>query len=145
MDISRDLANKTLAQDKSKLEGLMDTSGTQDVQASATEAGASPSLVSATADPSALRKVEAMRDEVKLAVADSYNNLGAIAATNNSYSTAVSYFQRASIWNPSLEGLDYNLGRAAFRRLSICGRSCAAIALSQRAPGRPRSPQRPGP
>jgi tetratricopeptide (TPR) repeat protein len=43
MDISRDLANKTLAQDKSKLSGLMDTSGAQDAQASATEAGASSS------------------------------------------------------------------------------------------------------
>ena len=45
MDISRDLANKTLAQDKSKLAGLMDTFGSQDVQASATEASTSPSLV----------------------------------------------------------------------------------------------------
>jgi len=31
MEISRDLANKTLSQDKSKLAGLMDTSGSQDV------------------------------------------------------------------------------------------------------------------
>ena len=55
-----------------------------------------------------------MRDKLKPAVADSYNNLGAIAATNNDYSSAVIYFARASEWNPSLEGLDYNWGRAAF-------------------------------
>ncbi len=114
MDISRDLANKTLAQDKSKLSGLMDTSGAQDAQASATEAGASPSLVATKADPSALRKVEAIREQVKLPVADSYNNLGAIAATNSDYSSAVSYFKHAAMWNPSLDGLDYNWGRAAF-------------------------------
>ena len=66
MDISRDLANKTLAQDKSKLSGLMDTSGAQDVQVSATEAGASPSPVATKPDPSALRKVEAIREQVKL-------------------------------------------------------------------------------
>jgi tetratricopeptide (TPR) repeat protein len=47
-------------------------------------------------------------------VADSYNNLGAIAATNNDYSNAVTYFKQAALWNPSLEGLDYNWGRAAF-------------------------------
>jgi predicted Zn-dependent protease len=47
-------------------------------------------------------------------VADSYNNLGAIAATNSDYSGAVTYFKHAAMWNPSLEGLDYNWGRAAF-------------------------------
>ena len=47
-------------------------------------------------------------------MADSYNNLGAIAATNSEYSRAVTYFERAAVWNPSLEGLDYNWGRAAF-------------------------------
>jgi tetratricopeptide (TPR) repeat protein len=114
MEISRDLANKTLAQDKSKLAGLMDTSGPQDVQASATDAGTSSSFVAPTADPLALRKVEAMREQVRLPVADSYNNLGAIAAINNDYSGAVTYFEHAAAWNPSLEGLDYNWGRAAF-------------------------------
>jgi tetratricopeptide (TPR) repeat protein len=114
MDISRDLADKTLAQDKSKLAGLMDTSGTRDVQGSPTEAAASPYIAAATADPLASRKVEAMKDQIKLPVADSYNNLGAIAATNNDYRSAVTYFERAAAWNPSLEGLDYNWGRAAF-------------------------------
>jgi predicted Zn-dependent protease len=55
-----------------------------------------------------------MRQQIKLPVADSYNNLGAIAATNSDYSGAVTYFKRAALWNPSLEGLDYNWGRAAF-------------------------------
>jgi len=112
MDIARELANKTLAEDKSKLAGLMDTS--QDVQASATEAETSSSYIATTVDPLSQRKVEALREQVKLAVADSYNNLGAIAATNDDYSRAVSYFERAAVWNPSLEGLDYNWGRAAF-------------------------------
>ena len=55
-----------------------------------------------------------MREQLRLPVADSYNNLGAIAATNSDYSDAVTYFKRAAVWNPSLEGLDYNWGRAAF-------------------------------
>ena len=112
MDISRELANKTLAQDKSKLAALIDASGSQDIQASAPEARAP--LAATKADPSALREVESMREHVRLPVADSYNNLGAIAATNNDYSGAVAYFERAAVWNPSLEGLDYNWGRAAF-------------------------------
>jgi tetratricopeptide (TPR) repeat protein len=114
MDIERTLANKTLAQDQSNLAALMDRSGTQDVQATATEASASPSTLSTSADPLALHKVEAMREQVRLPVADSYNNLGAIAATNGDYSAAVTWFERAAVWNPSLDGLDYNWGRAAF-------------------------------
>ena len=93
------------------------------------QANASPSPVATTADPLALRKVEAMREQVRLPVADSYNNLGAIAATNNDYSRAVTYFERAAVWNPSLEGLDYNWGRAAFAgrnlRMPLC--RCRAI------------------
>ena len=114
MDIARELANKTLAQDKNKLAGLLDTSDAQDAQVPAEGAGLTTSSGSTKGDPAVLRKIEGLREQVKLPVADSYNNLGAIAATNNDYSDAVTYFKRAAMWNPSLEGLDYNWGRAAF-------------------------------
>jgi tetratricopeptide (TPR) repeat protein len=114
MDIASELLHKALAQDKSKLAALIDTSENQDIQAPAIEARASPPSAAVSADPLALQKVDAVREQVRLAVADSYNNLGAIAATNDDYSGAVTYFERAYAWNPSLEGLDYNWGRAAF-------------------------------
>jgi tetratricopeptide (TPR) repeat protein len=117
MEISRDLANKTLSQDKSKLAGLLDTSGSEgskDGQGPAEGVLAAPRLGAPAADPAARRSVESMREQIRLPVADSYNNLGAIAATNNNYSDAVTYFKHAAMWNPSLEGLDYNWGRAAF-------------------------------
>ncbi len=118
MAISRDLANKALSQDKSKLEGLLDTSAPQSVAQNAqvlTEGASTTSLLSATtADPVTLGKIEVLREQIRLPVADSYNNLGAISATNNDYSHAVTYFKQAAVWNPSLDGLDYNWGRAAF-------------------------------
>jgi tetratricopeptide (TPR) repeat protein len=114
MTIARDLANKTLAQDKSKLTGLMDTSGSEDVPVPAAEARTTTPSSATTADPLTLRRVESMKEQIRLPVADSYNNLGAIAATGNNYSNAITYFKRAAVWNPSLEGLDYNWGRAAF-------------------------------
>jgi tetratricopeptide (TPR) repeat protein len=114
MKISREMANKTLAQDKSKLAGLMDTSISENVQVPAAEARKATSVAAGTADPLTLRRVEAMKEQIRLPVADSYNNLGAIAATNSDYSDAVTYFKHAAEWNPSLEGLDYNWGRAAF-------------------------------
>lgn len=113
MDIARDLANKTLAQDKSKLAGLLDTPGSPDAPGSDAEAAATSSSADAI-DSLAARKVEAQKEQVKLPVADSYNNLGAIEATYGDYSGAVTFFEHAAAWNPSLDGLDYNWGRAAF-------------------------------
>jgi len=112
MKIAQELANRTLAQDKSKLAGLMDAGGAEEIQAPP-DANTTSSLV-VKADPQALHKVESLREQIKLPVADSYNNLGAIAATNSDYSNAVKYFEHAFVWNPSLDGLDYNWGRAAF-------------------------------
>jgi tetratricopeptide (TPR) repeat protein len=112
MSIARELANKTLTQDKSKLAGLLDTAGPQDAPVAAAEASKTTAVT--TPDTETLHRVNLMREQIRLPVADSYNNLGAIAATNNDYSPAVTYFKHAAIWNPSLEGLDYNWGRAAF-------------------------------
>jgi tetratricopeptide (TPR) repeat protein len=114
MNLSRELANKTLAQDKKNLTGLMDTAGSEDVPAPAAEAGSATPLAAVTTDPLKLREVESRKEQIRLPIADSYNNLGAIAATGNNYSDAVTYFKHAAMWNPSLEGLDYNWGRAAF-------------------------------
>jgi tetratricopeptide (TPR) repeat protein len=114
MNISRELANKTLAQDKKNLTGLMDTAGSEDVSAPAAEARSTTPLAAITTDRLKLREVESRKEQIRLPVADSYNNLGAIAATGNNYSDAVTYFKHAAVWNPSLEGLDYNWGRAAF-------------------------------
>ncbi len=114
MKISRDLANKTLSQDRSKLVGLMDSAGAQDPSAAATDPSSSPHGAALGINSVALRKVDALREQLKPVVADSYNNLGAIAATNADYPGAVAFFERAAEWNPSLEGLDYNWGRAAF-------------------------------
>lgn len=113
MQIARDLSNKTLAQDRSKLAGLMETADSANASQSATPAAESTPAVSSV-DSQAERKVDAMKEQLAGAVADSYNNLGAIAATKSDYAGAVDYFERAAAWNPSLEGLDYNLGRAAF-------------------------------
>ena len=114
MQLARDLANKTLSQDKSKLAGLMDSAGAQDTPESTPESETTPSPASDPTRSAALRRVDSLRVQMTPAVADSYNNLGAIAAAGADYAKAVGYFERASEWNPSLEGLDYNWGRAAF-------------------------------
>lgn len=47
-------------------------------------------------------------------ISEAFNTLGAIAANQSQCPDSVTYFQRAGEWDPSLEGLDRNLGRAAF-------------------------------
>lgn len=67
--------------------------------------------------PMDIRARQALDDFTKRAtpaIADSYNNLGAMAAGSNEFATATGYFTKAGKWNPALEGLDYNWGRAAF-------------------------------
>jgi predicted Zn-dependent protease len=74
----------------------------------------SPPGTGETANPEAIRRLNAFEKRVTPAVADSYNNLGAIAAEGKDYADALTNFQRAAEWNPSFDGLDYNWGRAAF-------------------------------
>jgi tetratricopeptide (TPR) repeat protein len=65
-------------------------------------------------DLKASKQVDEFEKRISPAVADSYNNLGAIAGSKHNYLVAMHYFERAGEWNPSLPGLDYNFGRAAF-------------------------------
>jgi tetratricopeptide (TPR) repeat protein len=57
---------------------------------------------------------EAYVNGLKPAIADSYNNLGVIAAGTKNFAAAVEYFNQAREWLPSLETLDRNLGMASF-------------------------------
>jgi len=59
-------------------------------------------------------RAEAFVREISSPIAESFYNLGAIAANRQECPACVSYFQRAAEWNPSLQGLDRNLGSAAF-------------------------------
>lgn len=65
-------------------------------------------------DVKARQALDAFAKRAAPAIADSYNNLGAMAAGASEFATATGYFTKAAKWNSSLEGLDYNWGRAAF-------------------------------
>jgi tetratricopeptide (TPR) repeat protein len=86
----------------------------------AADAPAMDDLKSATAvsktnvSPEEKKQVMAFADELKPAIADSYNNLGVIAAGKKDYVSAMNYFAQAGEWNPGLQTLDRNLGMAAF-------------------------------
>jgi tetratricopeptide (TPR) repeat protein len=60
------------------------------------------------------REVEALEKQLGPAIADSYNNLGAIASGEGKVREGLQDFEKAAEWNPALPGLDSNWGRAAF-------------------------------
>jgi tetratricopeptide (TPR) repeat protein len=66
------------------------------------------------ADPAAIKRLADMQKRLAPMIADSYNNLGVIAATNRDFSRASAYFESASEWNPAMPGLNLNWGQAAF-------------------------------
>lgn len=114
MNIAREMAGKALAKDRRDVAGLLNVLGPPATSAGAGGPAAYANADDARVDLPALRRVEARKEQVRPAVADSYDNLGSIQATNSDYARAVTYFKRAAEWNPSLDGLDYNWGRAAF-------------------------------
>jgi tetratricopeptide (TPR) repeat protein len=75
---------------------------------------ATPAELKAEIRPDQAKKVETLTAELRPAIADSYNNLGVIAAGKRDYVAAMDYFVQAEAWNPDLETLDRNLGMAAF-------------------------------
>jgi tetratricopeptide (TPR) repeat protein len=107
MQISADLLKQNLQLDQARLKGspMGETAGAPPMRAQA---------VGGSVDAKAMQEMKELTSRVSGALADSYNNLGAIAAGNNEFATATGYFEKAARWNPALDGLDYNWGRAAF-------------------------------
>ena len=60
------------------------------------------------------RRVEELRNQVAPAIADGYNNLGALAAMDRDYKAALRLFEASGVWDPKVEGLDRNIGMASF-------------------------------
>jgi tetratricopeptide (TPR) repeat protein len=69
---------------------------------------------STAASPQERMRADQFRNELAPLIAEGYNDLGALAATNRDFKTAVSMFEQVQSWNPAMEGLDRNLGMAAF-------------------------------
>ncbi|MBB6145852.1 tetratricopeptide (TPR) repeat protein [Silvibacterium bohemicum] len=112
MQIAQQLLLQNRLLDQVNLTGKAPT----DSDAMAQTPDTSPFPVASTTNPSGEGAAVAREDETRIgpAIADSFNNLGAIAAQNKVYEAATEYFAKAAEWNPAMDGLDYNWGRAAY-------------------------------
>jgi tetratricopeptide (TPR) repeat protein len=111
MQIAQAYLQRDLSRDKNRLTGMQGRSQ-QGMGSSPTTLTLKDTTVNA--DPAAVRRLADFQKQIAPAIADSYNNLGVIAASSQDFSTAASWFQSAAEWNPSMPGLNYNWGRAAY-------------------------------
>ena len=120
MKIAQTLTENSLSKDRNNLSGMLESKPAGDGPAgdgpadTHVDAAAMSPAAAHTADPVAAAKQKSFEKELTPAIADSYNNLGAIMASEQNYADALKYFEQAKAWSPSMEGLDYNMGRAAF-------------------------------
>jgi tetratricopeptide (TPR) repeat protein len=118
MEIAHTFVDQNLSHDQGALAGLLNdhsaASAPADTPSASTNSRSLPVQTSQDIDPAALRDLSAFEKRLTPAIADSYNNLGAIAASGKDYSVSLRFFQQAAGWDPTIEGLDLNWGRSAF-------------------------------
>lgn len=107
------IADQLLKQSVASNQGQGDQGSAQSRPPGDASANARVAAAHEASDPETVKQMEAYEKKVGPAIADSYNNLGAILATSDQFSEALEFFQQAAVWNPSLEGIDYNWGKAA--------------------------------
>ena len=112
LQTAQSLTLQNLARDHDRLADYLDD--TPGMSAGGGVPSARSGGISAHLDPKLATQADSFEKQIGPAVADSYNNLGAIAGSSRDYGAALGYFERAAEWNPALEGLDENWGRAAF-------------------------------
>jgi tetratricopeptide (TPR) repeat protein len=104
--VSEQLSKLSVQENQGKLRA--GSAGESEAAASFKDSAAAP------LDAEAMKQIVAYENQIGPAIAASYNNLGVIAAGDNDLASALRYFEQAYVWNPALDTLDYNWGRAAF-------------------------------
>lgn len=112
LEISQQLMNKNLSRAREQLANYYDqgAGGAGNANAPVVKTSAMETKASAEAAQAAA----GFAKRVGPFIANSYNNLGAIAGMRGDARSAYDYFSHAKQWDPQMPGLNENLGRAAF-------------------------------
>jgi tetratricopeptide (TPR) repeat protein len=117
LEAAQALLNANLSRDRDRLSDYLQENpgiASQTNPQSRLQASVVAEQSATPADPEAQRQVDSFKRQIAPAVADSYNNLGAIAADEKDIHAALRCFEHAAEWNPTMDGLDLNWGRAAY-------------------------------
>ena len=114
--ISQSLLQQNLQRAQNQLSDYMQTK--QAAQTASTLAPAMPMTVEDhTVDPEAAHQVDQLEKQLGPAIADSYNNLGAIAGSQGNYASALAILRASSRVEPRIARPRHQLGPR-----SLCGR-----------------------
>ncbi len=115
MKVAQAYLQHNLSQDKTRLSGFLEQGGQGMGGSGATLAmGSGSAGEHPAANSAALRQLGELQKQMAPAIAQSYNNLGDIAATGKDFAAAAGFFGNAAEWDAALPGLNLNWGRAAF-------------------------------
>jgi tetratricopeptide (TPR) repeat protein len=132
---ARNLQNKTMQDTQQKVTSMVLSEGTGSMAAMVPldkdrESQAAPLIPNkldafAPVDSSTLAKanlsggqqaeVKKQEDNLRLVLGQSYSDLATAEAMQRNYAIALTHYQAAEHWNPTIDNLDRNLGESAFR------------------------------
>ncbi|HEX8492526.1 MAG TPA: tetratricopeptide repeat protein [Pyrinomonadaceae bacterium] len=116
LQISSELKAKSLKRDKEKSDTYLNAASLNE-QNKSSELGAAQGIIAEAKAPNekTAHELQSGKDYYSKIVASAHNNIGLLRAERADFRVAMEHFSRASEWNPQLEGVNLNLGLAAFK------------------------------
>jgi tetratricopeptide (TPR) repeat protein len=112
LEISQQMMNQNLSRAREQLANYYDQGGSGAGNSNAPVVNTS--AMETKASEEAAQAAASFAKRVGPYIANSYNNLGAIAGIQGDVQSAYDYFSHAKQWDPQMPGLNENLGRAAY-------------------------------
>ena len=117
LQTAADLKAKSFSRDKEKAEAYLNASDLHDRNGKFPEMVSAEGVVAdvAAPDEKAAKDLKEGEDYYSRVVAGVHNDVGLLRADRRDFRGATEQFRLASKWNPRLEGVDFNLGLAAYK------------------------------
>jgi tetratricopeptide (TPR) repeat protein len=123
LQVAGELKSQSLTRDKEKAEAYLSAESLQNEKSLQNENNKFPEMSSAEGlvaesnapDEKTRRDLAGGESYYTQVVATAHNNVGFLRAEGGDFRAAFEQFRLAARWNPRLEGVDYNLGLAAYK------------------------------
>lgn len=117
LQLAADLKSKSLARDKEKAEAYLTSANLHEQNSKFPELVSKEGLIAETDAPDAktMKDLKTGASYYEQVIASAHNSIGLLRADQQDFRGAKEQFARAAMWNPQLEGIDFNLGLAAYK------------------------------
>jgi len=117
LQTAAELKSKSFSRDKEKAEAYLNASDLHEPNGKFPEMVSTEGVVAESIAPDAKteRELRGSEDYYKQVIASVHNDTGLLRAGRQDFRGAAEQFRLAARWNPRLEGVDFNLGLAAYK------------------------------